>query len=698
MVRYATLALTAAALIVSGAVTLHAQPRWKKVVDIHGPSFVDVHGGAIGPDGILYVAGTFEGSVTIEDDTLNSFGNYDNFTAQLSATGVLQDFDRYGGLDADDSRSIAVDHNGNVYVCGSFLDQAIVGSQRVEAIDGFGGDIYLAKFNKAGILLWTTVIGSSEYDEIAPFVAVDTLGHIYLAGGFGGTMKLGAATLTSLGNTDMFVLKLDGAGKVLWARSAGSIEFDQARGLIVEPDGSRVTVVGTFEGLVSFGTAELRSVAKNTDFAVWSLAGPNGATQWVRHIGSMNTETIIGITSDLQGGSFVVGAVQGVVTCHDRTLKSNGEFATDILLTHFTRNGDLTFAKLYGGTNEDAALAAGTGGRGDVLITGFFDEGTTIDGTALTSNGGNDIFVMRVLMNQDFSNGVVDWVRSAGGKYDDEGRVVLLRQQDGIPFVMGVYDTEADFGGIRVGNGRFTNGFVAEMECGPNTALNPSGDTVTICEGSDLEIRARAGYPEYRWLLDGERTSNVTHRYNVSGLPQGTHALNVIIADFYGCSLSSDTVTVVITEPLTEPIITKDGDQLICSADSVSYQWYHEGEEISGATEKTLPVQGDGLYRVRISDERGCNRTSANFLIGTTGVDELDGMMIAAYPNPFTDALTITTPVGATIHLHDVMGQKIYQGTAASQITTIPAQGTAGTVLVTIDFNGARRTIVVQRF
>lgn len=698
MMLRAILSLTVTTLVLSGAASLQAQPQWKNVVDIHGPSFVDVHGAVMGANGTIYIAGTFEGSVTIENDTLNSYGNYDNFTAQLNAAGALVDFDRYGGLDADDSRSIAVDKNDNVYVCGSFLDQAIVGSQRVEAIDGLGGDIYVAKFNKAGILLWSTVIGSSEYDEIAPYVAVDTVGNVYVAGGFGGTMKVGSTTLTSLGNTDMFVLKMDASGKVLWARSAGSTEFDQARGLIVEPDGSRVTVVGTFEGLVNFGTSELRSVAKNTDFAVWNLAGQTGAPQWVRHIGSMNAETHIGIASDLQGGSFVVGGVQGVVTCHDRTLKSNGEFATDIMLTHFTRNGDLTFARLYGGTNEDVALAANTGSRGDVLVTGYFDEGTTIEGTALTSNGGHDVFVMRVMMNQDFSDGQVDWVRSAGGTFDDEGRVVLRRREDEIPFVMGVYDTEADFAGIRVRNGRFLNGFVAEMECGPNTALAPFGDTITICEGSSFDVRARAGYPEYRWLVNGERTSVVASRYNLSQLPQGTHALNVIIGDFYGCSLSSDTITVIITEPLTEPVISRDGDQLICSVDGVTYQWYREGEELTDATDKTLPVQGDGLYRVRITDERGCNRTSDNFLIGTTGVDELGGTMIAAYPNPFTDALTVTTPVGATIHLHDVVGQTIYQGTAASQVTTIQAQGTAGTVLVTIDFNGARRTLVVQRF
>ena len=690
--------LITAALILCCGLQLHSQPRWKNVIDIHGPSFVDVFGGAIASDGSIHVAGTFEASVTINEDTLTSFGNYDNFTARLSATGSVLDFDRYGGLDADDSRSIAVDKDDNVYVCGSFLDQAIVGSERVEALDdGFGGDIYVAKMNKAGILQWVTVLGSTQYDEIAPFVAVDTLGNVYLAGGFGGTMKLGNITLTSLGNTDMFVLKMDAAGKVLWARSAGSMEFDQARAIIAEPGGQRVTVVGTFEGLVSFGNAELRSVAKNTDFAVWALAGQNGATQWVRHIGSMHAETLVSITSDLRGGSFVVGAVQGVVTCHDRTLKSNGEFATDILLTHFSATGDLTFARLYGGTNEDAALSANVGSRGDVLVTGFFDEGTTIEGTALTSNGGNDIYVMRVLMNDDFSDGVVDWVRSAGGKFDDEGRVVLRSREGEIPFVMGVYDTEADFGGMFVGNGRFSNGFIAEMECGPNTALTPSGDTVTICEGSDYEIRARAGYPEYRWLLDGERTSVVTHRYNVSELPQGTHRVNVVIADFYGCSLSSDTVTVVITEPLSEPIITRDGDLLICSVDSLTYQWYREGEEIDGATEKTVAVQGDGLYRVRVTDERGCNRTSDNFLIGTTSVDDLGGMTVAAYPNPFSDVLTVAAPVGATIQMHDVVGQTIYQGVSSSQITTIPGQGALGTYIVTVEFNGARRVLIVQR-
>ena len=126
---------------------------------------------------------------------------------------------RGGGPGHDYGTGITVDNEGNTYVCGYFRSQA-----RFEeySLAGKGeADIFLAKYNRTGKLEWVRQAGGSA-DDFARAVAIDAEGNCYLTGSFQSpTVDFGGEIVKRNSDTEIFVTKFDGNGKVLWVRQAG---------------------------------------------------------------------------------------------------------------------------------------------------------------------------------------------------------------------------------------------------------------------------------------------------------------------------------------------------------------------------------------------------------------------------------------------------------------------------------------------
>ncbi|HEY7745959.1 MAG TPA: SBBP repeat-containing protein, partial [Desulfuromonadales bacterium] len=192
--------------------------------------------------GNVYVAG-----ITSEDldgaggDPL--FGGVDLFLAKFGPAGNLLFTRQLGTVSTDEATGVAVDGVGNVYVAGST-------SGDLDGVGGdplFGGvDLFLAKFNPAGNLLFTRQLGTVSTDE-ATGVAVDGVGNVYVAGSTNGDLD-GAGGDPVLGGTDFFLAKFDASGNLLFTRQLGTTATDDdARGVAVDGTGN-VYVAGSTNG------------------------------------------------------------------------------------------------------------------------------------------------------------------------------------------------------------------------------------------------------------------------------------------------------------------------------------------------------------------------------------------------------------------------------------------------------------------
>jgi len=250
-------------------------------------------GRAIGADaaGNVFVGGGFKPKCDFERILLasRSSGNFDSFLAKWSTTGDLLWVARVGepaisngGTERLDAQtegapvspkisSLVIDSQGRcrmhcndrlwVYPSGGGTAQdfsvgvaagdgsvsAINGGTALDAegncyVTGMGGVI--SKVNPSGAVLWTRTVGGSYSQD----VGVDRAGNAIIAGAFVGTLQVGATTLTSAGNDDIFVVAFSPAGDLLWATSAGGAGHDFPRGIVVNHDG-RIWIAGYYGSL-----------------------------------------------------------------------------------------------------------------------------------------------------------------------------------------------------------------------------------------------------------------------------------------------------------------------------------------------------------------------------------------------------------------------------------------------------------------
>ncbi|HEY9824139.1 MAG TPA: SBBP repeat-containing protein [Stenomitos sp.] len=127
----------------------------------------------------LGVATDSKGNIFISGYTGGSLGgtnrgSYDAWVAKYSPGGFLKWKRQLGSSAYEESRGVTTDSNGNVFIAGR-TDGALRGTSNGSI------DAWVAKYSPGGTLLWTKQLGTSEYDDSRD-VATDSKGNVFIAG------------------------------------------------------------------------------------------------------------------------------------------------------------------------------------------------------------------------------------------------------------------------------------------------------------------------------------------------------------------------------------------------------------------------------------------------------------------------------------------------------------------------------------
>lgn len=236
--------------------------------------------------GNVLTVGYFSGTVDFDpgagtNHTLTALGG-DIFISKLDATGNFVWAKQLGGSDLDWGYSVATDASGNVYTTGYFQKKADFDpGTGTFYLDAVASDVFISKLDAMGNFVWAKQLGGSEEYCWGKSIITDASGNIYTTGAFAGTADFdpGASSmnLTSMGDYDAFISKLDAMGNFVWAKQAGGTLFDQGVSLAIDGSGS-VYTVGDFKGASDFdpgaGTFNLASTG-GWDAFVLKLSGTN---------------------------------------------------------------------------------------------------------------------------------------------------------------------------------------------------------------------------------------------------------------------------------------------------------------------------------------------------------------------------------------------------------------------------------------
>jgi hypothetical protein len=240
---------------------------------------------AVDASGSVFVTGWFNGTADLGGGPLASAGEGDVYVARYSgADGAHLWSRRYGGTMDEESRALAVDGSGGVFVTGWFTGPADFGGDPLVPAGLF--DVFLAKLSGAdGTHLWSRGFGGSDFD-LSEALAVDAKGNVFLNGCFHATGDYGGAALVSAGLSDVFLAKYSGAdGSHLWSRRFGGTSFDEGYGVAVDRNGN-VAITGSFDAPVDFGGGPVGAAPAPTSIFVAKYAGTDGTHLWSRGFGS----------------------------------------------------------------------------------------------------------------------------------------------------------------------------------------------------------------------------------------------------------------------------------------------------------------------------------------------------------------------------------------------------------------------------
>lgn len=325
----------------------------------------------------------------------------------------------YGDAYEQGPASVAIDGSGNIFVSGQFHGTIQFGETTLISAGGF--DIFLAKLDGAGNVLWSKQFGDAADSQSAYGLAVDTSGNVVLGGAFNGSIKFGTATFVSSGVGDAFVAKFDPSGAHLWSRHLSGPNLEQVSDLAIDLQTGDVVIVGSFDGTINFGNGTLSTTGlADWDVFIAKLASATGTATWRRDYGNNNHQGADAVAIDPAGNIIIGGSFEGLMTFGSTTL-TNTTNTQDIFLARLDAGGNTSWAKKFDTNGYDRPRDIDRDTIGNIFMTGFSEASVNFGCGSLPHSGGRDGFLVRF-----DSAGHCTWSEPLNGPGDEESTAVAI--------------------------------------------------------------------------------------------------------------------------------------------------------------------------------------------------------------------------------------------------------------------------------
>ena len=236
-----------------------------------GDSGVDEARGVAGVlDGTSYITGYFSETVNFGNGVeLTSAKYQDMFVVKYDSNGDPVWGSRAGGNYTVFGESVDVMEDGTAIVTGSFDSHATFGPAEENEVDlsGYDEEIFVAKYNPDGSLVWAKSAGGNADDKGVAIIALSNggcmaAGHFgydsYYERGFSATFGPGEANesvLSSQGRYDVFLAQYEPDGSLAWVMQGAGPGYDYGYGLDAVSEGT-FGVAGWFTESLTLGLGQ----------------------------------------------------------------------------------------------------------------------------------------------------------------------------------------------------------------------------------------------------------------------------------------------------------------------------------------------------------------------------------------------------------------------------------------------------------
>lgn len=384
--------------------------------------------------GNIFITGEFGGVAHFGDSTLTSKGALDYFVAKLGPDGKFLWARSGGGSKIDRGYGVAADAAGNCYVTGHYQSADADFSGQILPTPG-DYDIFVAKYDPDGKLLWIKTAGGAGYDY-GHGVAVSAAGKVFVTGAVVGDCSFGDVKITNDKAAHVFCACYDADGNLAWVKVATGKASNAGNAITVDGVGNAY-IGGQTAGVGKLGDVALNNPA-GRDLLIAKFT-PAGDVEWVHQGYGSAAALIHQISAEKDGHIWASGMFKQTLKLADeKTVESKGD--NDLLLTFLDPAGNRLWTLTGGGPKVDYGLGVAADGRGNALFTGEFTETMELGGATLTSRGSQDIFLASI-----DRQGKLRWLTQAGGRLGDNAYTIAIDGK-GHAFFSGSFSGEARFG------------------------------------------------------------------------------------------------------------------------------------------------------------------------------------------------------------------------------------------------------------
>jgi hypothetical protein len=316
----------------------------------------------------------------------------------------------FGGSHSDDVSDIAVDNDGNIYICGATqsLDLPTTPGAHQENFAGSGNfEGFVVKYSSNYELEWCTYFGGVGSDIVNSIFCSD--GKVFITGET--NSPNGIATIGSLDNTlaggDCFVACFDDLGELVWSTYFGGPGTDVGMNILVDNSNDIYVIGGTnsLSGIATDGAYQIELLGNQNAFLL--KIDENVQIEWATYFGGSVLESGSNIEIDSNGFLYIAGVTQspdGIAFGNSFLASHQG--SNDCFVSCFTNAGDLVWSTYYGGSNSE--LVRDIAIKDSVILllgTTRSESGITFESNAYQptySGGSNDGFLLELSLEGDF--------------------------------------------------------------------------------------------------------------------------------------------------------------------------------------------------------------------------------------------------------------------------------------------------------
>jgi PKD repeat protein len=600
------------------------------------------------------IMGGYTASGNSGNKTQPTIGMDDYWIVKTDSWGNKKWDKDFGGTDTDWLFSIQQTADGG-YILGGNSVSGISGD-KTQANQGIW-DYWIVKIDSLGNKQWDRDFGGSVVEELS--CVQQTRDKGYILGGYSNSGISGDKTELSQGANDYWIVKTDSLGNKQWDKDLGGTSDDVIFSLQQTSDGGFIMGGQSSSGI---GGDKTQSSWGNYDY--WIVKTDSlGNKQWDKDFGGTATEWLrcIGQTAD---HGYILGGYTPSSISGDKTQASWGQ--NDWWIVKTDSLGNKEWDKDFGGTEHEELYKITEIPEGGYLLSG--DSYSSISGDKSENNFGvEQTWILKI---DSSGNKIWDKTIFTSG-HDETGMAIKLL--DGCYVI-----ANSTYGAIAGYKTEPTWDLLGDywiIKFCDSTAVAVAAFTSGnfICTGTCIDYTNLSfNTSSYQWSFPGASpdTSTAVNPTNICYSTPGSYDVQLIATNANG----SDTLTLanyITVYPGPPPqSITQNGDTLFAIAGATTYQWYFNGNVISGASDYFYVAPQSGDYNLVATDANGCEVEAAIFNVVANILSTMDRAQLTVFPNPVEKKLTVTGyPLSGTaveVSVYNMLGELVLAATPFS--------------------------------